>query len=62
MSKSRCKTVELGPYWSDKGQLLPKEKLKSLIKRLHSLLRLLGMVSIIKQSSWHQEEPRSVPV
>ena len=38
MSKSSCKTVELGAYGLDKDRALPKDKLKSLTERLHGLL------------------------
>ena len=62
MSKSSYKTVKLGAYGSDKDRVLPKEKLKSLTERLRGLLRLSGVVSIVKQSSSRQEGPRTVPV
>ena len=59
---SSYKTVELGAYGSDKDHTLPKEKLQSLIERLCGLLRLSGVVCIIKQSLSCQEGPRTVPV
>ena len=43
----------------DKDRALPKEKLNSLTERLHSLLRLSGVDSIVKQSSSHYEGPRT---
>ena len=35
VSKSSCKTAELEAYRLDKDRVLPKQKLKSLAKRLH---------------------------
>ena len=42
--------------------MLHKEKLKSLTKRLHGLLQLSGVDSIVKQASSCQEGPRTVPM
>ena len=62
MAKSSYKTVKLGAYGLDKDRALLKEKLKSVTERLHSLLRLSGMVNIVKQSLSCQEGPRTVPM
>ena len=47
MSKSSCKTIELGAYHLDEDCTLPKEKLKSLTERLRSPLQLSGVDSIV---------------
>ena len=44
MSRSSCKTAELEAQQLEKNSVLPKEKLKSLTKRLHGLLRLLDTI------------------
>ena len=62
MSKSSSKIVELGAYGSDKDRALPKEKLKSLAKRLRGPLRLSGMDRVVTQSSSCLEGMTTVPV
>ena len=57
MSKSRCKTVELGAYESDKDHALPKEKLKTLAKRLQGPFQALIASFVVRQ-----EVPTTTPV